>query len=325
MIAQEAGDQYRLYYLPAGEIYRPAADLWSLVWVGPPYWPIGGSAAGLDRVLAGETPARPRDVVPAAAPPVAPEHVWFRRPIDATEGNPYIDATYRYGSTMDGNLQQHQGVEFNNPAGTPVHAIGDGVIVFAGKAEAGANTIAILHDRRWHDQYVYSTYYHNTELLVHAGQHVQAGDVISRVGNTGRAGNDHMHLEIHVAPSTDSSKIVSPDQRFPSFTRNPQLWIEPIHGTGIVAGRVTDADGNLVQGARVYGLVQTYPEETPFSYAETYRDRAHGDPAYNENFAVGDISPGDYVLGVDIDGTRVWRRVHVEAGKVTWVEFAPAN
>jgi murein DD-endopeptidase MepM/ murein hydrolase activator NlpD len=324
MLAREVGDQYRLYYLPAGELFRPAADMWSLAWTGA-FWPIGGSAAGLNRVLAGETPTRPLDLVPAAAAPAAPQHVWFRRPIDGAEGSPYIDATYRYGSTMAGNLQQHQGVEFNNPAGTAVHAIGDGVVVFAGKAEQGANTVSILHDRRLNDQYVFSTYYHNTALLVQAGQRVKAGDVISRVGNTGRAGNDHLHLEVHVAPTADSSKIVNEAERFPPFTRNPQLWIEPIPGTGIVAGRVVDGAGNFVQGARVHGLVQPYPEETPFSYAETYRDRGHSDPSYNENFAVGDIPPGDYVIGVDIEGKRVWRRVRVEAGKVTFVEFAPAK
>jgi murein DD-endopeptidase MepM/ murein hydrolase activator NlpD/sugar lactone lactonase YvrE len=324
MVARETADQYRIYYLPAGEIFRPASDIWAVTMVGPPYWPIGGAATGLNRVLAGESPTRPLELVPAAAPPEEPRHQWFRRPIDGGEGNPYIDATYRYGSTMAGNLQQHQGVEFNNPAGTPVHAVGDGVVVFAGKAEQGANTVAILHDRRLNGQYVFSTYFHNTELLVRAGQRVSEGDVISRVGNTGRAGNDHLHLEIHVAPTADSAAIVNAAERFPAYTRNPQLWIAPIPGTGIVAGRVVDSNGELVQGAQVHGLVQAYPEETPFSYAETYRDRAHGDPAYNENFAVGDIPPGDYVLGVDIEGKRVWRRVHVAAGRVTFVEFAPA-
>ena len=74
-------------------------------------------------------------------------HTWFRRPIDLAD-QPYIDQTYRFGSTMGGNFQAHQGVEFNNPDGTPVHAIGDGVVVYSGPAEAGANTVAIRHDRQ---------------------------------------------------------------------------------------------------------------------------------------------------------------------------------
>src|SRR5213593_4177845 len=39
-------------------------------------------------------------------------HTWFARPIALTD-QPYIDQTYRYGSTMGGNFQEHQGVEFN--------------------------------------------------------------------------------------------------------------------------------------------------------------------------------------------------------------------
>ncbi len=70
-------------------------------------------------------------------PPRALLTTWFARPIDRSD-NPYIDQTYRYGSTMGGNFQQHQGVEFNNPDGTPVHAIAAGKVVYAGPAEAGA-------------------------------------------------------------------------------------------------------------------------------------------------------------------------------------------
>jgi murein DD-endopeptidase MepM/ murein hydrolase activator NlpD len=312
-----------VFYIAAADRYRPAGDIWAASWWGPPWSPLGGSAAGLSRVLAGNLPnVSIVDTMPPAEP-AQPRHLWFQRPISPTDGNPYIDGTYRYGSTMGGNFQQHQGVEFNNPAGTPVRAIGDGVVVFAGAAEQGANTVAIRHDQQWEGQYVYSTYYHNTSLDVTAGQRVRTGDVVARVGNTGRATNDHLHLEVHVAPTQDSSAIVHPDVRFPAHTTNPQLWIAPMPGTGIVAGRVLDESGQPVRGARVYGLVLPYPEETPFSFAETYQDRARGTPAYEEHFAVGDVPAGSYTLGVKIGETRVWRRVRVAPGMVTWVEFRP--
>jgi murein DD-endopeptidase MepM/ murein hydrolase activator NlpD len=260
---------------------------------------------------------------PAAAQPAAPLHLWFERPVSGTEGNPHIDATYRYGSTMGGNFQQHQGVEFNDPAGTPVRAAGAGTVVFAGEAEAGARTVVILHDARWQDRYVFTTYYHNTRLEVEAGARVEAGDLIARLGNTGRATNDHLHFEVHVAPTAEVSAIVDPAQRFPPHTVNPQLWLRPLPGTGIVAGRVVDAHGQPVPGARIHGLVLPYPAETPYSFAETYADRAHPDPAYGEHFAVGDVPAGDYLLHVEIAGARVERRVRVAAGMVTFVEFAP--
>jgi murein DD-endopeptidase MepM/ murein hydrolase activator NlpD len=250
------------------------------------------------------------------------EHFGFRRPIEA-EDNPYLDQTYTYGSTMGGNVQQHQGVEFNNPEGTTVHAIGDGMVGYAGGAEAGSNTVAILHDRRLGEEYVWSTYYHNAELLVAAGQRVRVGDPIARVGSTGRATNDHLHLEIHVTPGTDSIAVVDPANRYPAFTRNPQLWIEPLPGTGAIAGRVFDAAGRPVPGARVYGVTKPLPRETPFSFAETYEDRAHPDPVFGEHFAIGDVPAGVWILGVEVEGKRLYRAARVEPGRVTEVEFRP--
>ncbi len=272
-------------------------------------------------------PARRRTATGEVRGGQPPRHTWFRRPI-AIGAQPHIDQTYRFGSTMGGNFQPHQGVEFNNPNGTPVHAIGDGIVVFSGPAEAGANTIAIRHRRQLTAEsgqrlYLFSVYYHNTRLLVPTGRSVTAGDVIALVGNTGRATNDHLHLELHAAPTTDSSQIVRADVRYPPFNVNPELWIAPLPGTGLVAGQVWDSAGKPVHQARIYGLVKPQPRETPFSFIETYGPRNHSDPVYHEHFAISDVPPGEYVLGVEIHGKRIYRRVRVEPGKLTWVDFRP--
>ena len=263
---------------------------------------------------------------PAASAPAPPRTTWFGRPI-APPANDNIDQTYRYGSTMGGFFQPHQGVEFNNPDGTPVLAIGDGVVVYSGPAEAGALTVSILHDRRLpvtgDTLFIFSVYYHNSGLDVKVGDRVRAGQPISRVGNTGRATNDHLHLEVHAATDTTIKTIVDSLNRYPSYTTNPELWIQPLPGTGIVAGVVRDASGARVKQARVYGIVKPTPRETPYAYAETYGDKNHPNPLYGEDFAVGDVPPGDYLMGVDIDGKPVLRRVRVETGKMTWVEFRP--
>lgn len=248
------------------------------------------------------------------------QHTWFERPI-ALSDQPYIDQTYRYGSTMGGAFQEHQGVEFNEPDGAPVHAIGDGMVVYAGPAEQGSNTVAIRHDRRLKKLFLYSTYYHNSKLLVSVGQRVKAGDVIALAGNTGRATNDHLHLEVHASPVDSVPLIVDPNERFPKYTVNPELWIRPLPGTGIVAGRVWDGQGRPAPHVRVYGLIKAEPQETPYSYAETYGEHNHPDPAYGEHFAVSDVPPGDYTLSLAVEGKRMTRRVRVFADRVTWVEF----
>jgi hypothetical protein len=248
-------------------------------------------------------------------------HFRFQRPVLPSD-NPHLDQTYTYGSTMGGNFQQHQGVEFNVPEGTPIHAIGDGEVVLSGEAEAGSRTVVIRHDELIEGQVVWSTYFHNSELAVETGERVAAGQLIARAGNTGRATNDHLHLEIHTTPAdADAAVVVSPEERYPPYTRNPQLWIEPLPGTGVIAGRVVDTAGDPVPGARVYGIRKPEPTETPFSFAETYEDRANPDPVFGEHFAIGDVPAGVYVLGVEIDGTKVWRTVRVAESRVTEVEF----
>ena len=46
-------------------------------------------------------------------------------------------------------------------------------------------------------------------------------------------------------------------------------------------------------------------------------------PVYQEHFAIGDVPKGDYVMGVEIDGRKVYRKVTVSEGMVTWVVFRP--
>ncbi len=275
-------------------------------------------AGDLPRCLPGDAPA--------AEQPRAPLTAWLRRPI-AREDNWYIDQTYRYGSTFGGTFQQHQGVEFNNPDGTPVHAVLGGRVVHSGPAEQGALTVTIRHDttvtREGVIYRLYSTYYHNSALNVKIGDRVKAGQVISRVGNTGRATNDHLHLELSISPTDSLGAIVDSTQRFPPYTTNAELWLTPLPGTGIVAGQVFDSAGAPLRQAHIYGIVKPEPAETPYSFAETYGDHGHPHPLYGEHFAVSDVPAGTYVIGVDIGGHRVLRRVTVEPGKLTWVVLRP--
>ena len=70
-------------------------------------------------------------------------------------------------------------------------------------------------------------------LRTSVGARVARGEVISEVGHTGRATNDHMHLEVHVAPTDSVKFIVDSLNRYPPYTTNPELWITPLPGTGV--------------------------------------------------------------------------------------------
>ena len=155
------------------------------------------------------------------------------------------------------------------------------------------------------------------------GDRVRAGQVIARVGNTGRATNDHLHLELSASPTDSIGAIVDSSQRFPPYTTNAELWIEPLPGTGIVAGQVFDADGAPVPQARIYGIVKREPTRDALLLRRDLRRQGPRAPALRRALRGGRRAGRAYMMGTEIGGKRVFRRVTVEPGKLTWVVFTP--
>ncbi|MEO7217474.1 MAG: M23 family metallopeptidase [Gemmatimonadaceae bacterium] len=92
-----------------------------------------------------------------------------------------------------GTWKNHTGTDYAAPMGTPVHAIGDGVIVSAGRAGGYGNMIDIRHSNG-----MVSRYGHMSRFArgIHAGTHVTMGETIGYVGMTGWATGPHLHFEI---------------------------------------------------------------------------------------------------------------------------------
>lgn len=84
----------------------------------------------------------------------------------------------------------HTGQDFACAYGTPVHAVGDGKIIFAAYDGAYGNKIVIQHA----DGTV--TWYAHMSAFVRTSGLVKAGDVIGRVGMTGNTTGAHLHLEV---------------------------------------------------------------------------------------------------------------------------------
>ncbi len=84
----------------------------------------------------------------------------------------------------------HTGQDFAAPTGTPIHAVGDGQIIFAGYDGAYGNKIVVQHA----DGTV--TWYAHMSSFVQTSGSVKAGDVIGRIGSTGNVTGPHLHLEV---------------------------------------------------------------------------------------------------------------------------------
>ncbi|SDH82315.1 Peptidase family M23 [Pseudomonas benzenivorans] len=101
---------------------------------------------------------------------------------------------------LSGRLSVHKGVDFAAKAGSDVVAVAAGVVTASGRRSGYGNTVEISHA----DGYV-TLYAHNQRNLVQVGDLVQRGQVIAKVGSTGRSTGSHVHFEV-----TQNGRVVNP-------------------------------------------------------------------------------------------------------------------
>ena len=99
-----------------------------------------------------------------------------------------------YGVRRDpvyGTRKFHEGLDFAAPTGTPVYATADGVVEVAERTGGYGNCIDIAHGYNYLTRYA-----HLSEILVAQGQQVKRGELIGKVGSTGKSTGPHLHYEV---------------------------------------------------------------------------------------------------------------------------------
>ncbi len=102
-----------------------------------------------------------------------------------------------YGYRRDpiyGTTKFHEGMDFSSAVGTPVYATGDGVVQWSDWKSGYGNLIEINHGYNYVTRYA-----HLSEVLVKKGQTVHRGDLIGKVGNSGKSTGAHLHYEVRLA------------------------------------------------------------------------------------------------------------------------------
>lgn len=101
--------------------------------------------------------------------------------------------TSRYGANESIRDHTHKGLDIAAPYGTKIVAAASGTVSYSGWMSGYGNLIIINHENG------IQTYYgHCSKLLVTAGQTVSAGEIIAKVGSTGRSTGSHLHFEIRI-------------------------------------------------------------------------------------------------------------------------------
>ncbi len=152
----------------------------------------------------------------------------------------------------------HHGVDYGAPTGTPVYAVGDGVIVHASYDGSSGNMVKINHNS------TYSTSYHHLSGFaqgVRAGRKVSQGDLVGYVGSTGLATGPHLHFAfyergVYVDPQGlkfPSADPVKPAER-PQFLASAETAFKSLPTWDV---RLSQVGPPL--GSRVPDLVEAIP------------------------------------------------------------------
>ena len=247
------------------------------------------------------------------------DHFYFKRPIAADEVN-WPLANYRYGATYFGVENIHTGIDIDATRGTPVLAAAPGEVVGAGYGLYLGNgspndpyglAVTIRHNFGYQGKYLYTVYAHMDEISAIKGQWVNTGDPIGFVGNTGNTTGPHLHFEVRL------------EENSYFWTRNPELWLTPPEGMGILVGTLRNTNGSYLtsQGVNVINR-QTGQRWTIFSYGGT---TVRSDDYYNENMVLSDLPAGEYEVIIDYLENTYRLTILIHPGAITYFSFRGAG
>ena len=145
-------------------------------------------------------------------------------------------------------------------------------------------------------------------IIAVVGQHVETGDVLGFVGETGATTGPHLHFEIRTGTNTFFR------------TYNPELWTAPPQGWGVLVGRLTDEDNELLNQYSVE--VRPLPSGVPLRTVITYAQGAvNSDPYYQENLVLSDLPAGIYKVLMNYKDKDIQFFAEIYPGQVTYFTF----
>lgn len=119
-----------------------------------------------------------------------PEKIWtlpFFRPVPGE-----LSSTFGLRRVFNGQPRNpHRGLDFRAAAGDPIRAVADGVVALADNQFFAGNVVYVDHGLG-----VFSVYMHMSEIGVREGDKITRGQVVGKVGSTGRATGPHLHLSL---------------------------------------------------------------------------------------------------------------------------------
>lgn len=107
---------------------------------------------------------------------------------------PYLSSSFGWRRhPVTGRHSMHEGLDFAAPRGTPIHAASGGVVTEARYVPGYGKMVQINHGNG-----LVTRYAHASSINVKLGEMVEKGQMIARVGSTGRSTGPHLHFEVRM-------------------------------------------------------------------------------------------------------------------------------
>lgn len=166
---------------------------------------------------------RDREQVRAALAGYSPARQWslpLTRPVPGG-----ISSLYGLKRVFNGQARgYHRGLDLRGASGTPIKACADGRVVLCDDLYFSGKTVYLDHG-----QGVFTAYLHMSEQLVRNGQEVRKGQIIGKVGATGRVTGPHLHLSLIVqGQSVDVEPLLAPWEEVAAQPAAAPVAVQPL-------------------------------------------------------------------------------------------------
>lgn len=246
------------------------------------------------------------------------DHFLLTPPI-ARETVSWSTSDYRFGYMVTKTNSLHTGLDIPAFESTPILASGAGEVVFAGygllyglgaKNDPYGIAVKIKHTLTYDGYTIYTVYAHLEKTMVQRGDLVEAGQPIGLVGMTGNTSGPHVHYEVRI--QNERGQLL----------QNPELWLAPPLEHGVLAGRITNNMGNLLNTWKFrLTSLKTGQVWQISTYDPRIITRDEHDPYYQENYVLNDLPGGLYEIATWYNYVYYKTTIEIIPGAVNYVNF----